>query len=172
VASGEVSAGASPLRRRTLTAHNEAGMRTVADCGDAGRLVLDEPAAHGGAGEGPTPLQAVLGALCGCEAVTFRRTATELGLAYSALDFEAAYTIDIRGRQGDRSVRPHFQTVRVHAVVSTSEPLEKLAAVIEETEARCPVLNLLLDAKVNLHVEWLRDTGGTREAVPRPPAGT
>lgn len=170
MASGEVSAGTGPLRRRTLTAHNEAGMRTVVDCGETGRLFLDEPAAHGGSGAGPTPLQAVLGALCGCEAVTFRRTATELGLTYSALDFEAAFTIDIRGRQGDRSVRPHFQTVRVRAVVSTAEPLENLAAVIEETEARCPVLNLLLDAKVNLHVEWLRDTGGTREAVPRFPA--
>jgi hypothetical protein len=82
-----------------LTARNEAVMRTVVDCGEAGRLVLDEPEAHGGTGEGPTPLQAVLGALCGCEAVTFRRTATELGLAYSALDFEAAFTIDIRGWQ-------------------------------------------------------------------------
>ena len=104
--------------------------------------------------------------------MTFRRTATELGLTHSALDFEAASTIDIRGRRGDRSVRPHFQTVRVRAVVSTAEPLEKLAAVIEETEARCPVLNLLLDAKVDLRIEWLCDQGGAREAVPRLPART
>lgn len=171
MADGDVSTGTGPLRRRTLTGHNEATMRTVVDCGEAGRLVFDEPAAHGGTGEGPTPLQAVLGALCGCEAVTFRRTATELGLAYSALDFEAAFTINIRGRQGDRSVRPHFQTVRVRAVVSTAEPLEKLAAVIEETEARCPVMNLLLDAKVDLRIEWLRDEDGTRQPVPRLPAG-
>jgi uncharacterized OsmC-like protein len=168
MANDDVSTGPSPLRRSTLTAHNEATMRTVVDCGEAGRLVLDEPVPHGGTGDGPTPLQAVLGALCGCEAVTFRRTATERGLSYSALDFEAAFTIDIRGRQGDRSVRPHFQTVRVRAVVSTAEPLDKLSAVIEETEARCPVLNLLLDAKVNLHIEWLRDTGGTHQPVPRP----
>ena len=103
--------------------------------------------------------------------MTFRRTATELGLAYSALDFEAAFTIDVRGRQGDRSVRPHFQTVRVRAVVSTAEPIGKLAAVIEETEARCPVLNLLLDAKVNLQIDWLRDSGHAVEAVPRPSPG-
>jgi hypothetical protein len=77
----------------------------------------------------------------------------------------------VRGRQGDRSVRPHFQTVRVRAVVSTAEPIGKLAAVIEETEARCPVLNLLLDAKVNLQIDWLRDSGHTLEAVPRPAAG-
>ena len=107
----------------------------------------------------------MLGALCGCEAVTFRRTAAELGLAYSALDFEAAFTIDIRGRQGNRSVRPHFQTVRVRAVVSTAEPLGKLAAVIEETEARCPLMNLLLDANVNLRIEWLRDSGRACETV-------
>jgi len=66
------------LRRKTLTAHNEATMRTV------------------------------LGALCGCEAVTFHRTATERGFAYDSLDFEGAFTLDVRGRQGDRSVRPHF----------------------------------------------------------------
>jgi hypothetical protein len=40
--------------------------------------------------------------------------------------------------------------------------------VIEETEARCPVMNLLLDAKVNLRIEWLRGSGGTLETVPRP----
>jgi hypothetical protein len=44
--------------------------------------------------------------------------------------------------------------------VSTAEPLQKLAAVIEETEARCPVLNLLLDAKVSLRIEWHREHEG------------
>jgi hypothetical protein len=58
----------------------------------------------------------------------------------------------------------------VRAVVSTAEPPGKLAAVIEETEARCPVLNLLQDARVDLRMDWLRDTDGTREAVPRAPA--
>ena len=36
---------------------------------------------------------------------------------------------------------------------------------IEETEARCPVMNLLLDAKVDLRIEWVRDSGGTLETV-------
>ena len=156
---GGENAAAGLVRRKTLSAHNAATMATVVDCGESGRLTLDEPARHGGTGQGPSPLQAVLGALCGCEAVTFRRTATEMGFRYASLDFDAAFTIDIRGRQGDRSVRPHFQTVRVRAVVTTGEPLEALAAVVEETEARCPVMNLLLDAKVDLRIEWLRDSG-------------
>lgn len=165
------SAAESPqggfVRRKSVSAHNDASMRTVADFGEFGRLVLDEPVPHGG-GQGPSPLQAVLGALCGCEAVTFRRTATELGFGYDSLDFEAAFTIDIRGRQGDRSVRPHFQAVRVRAVVATDEPVEALAAVIEETEARCPVMNLLLDAKVDLRIDWVREGRDGLETVARP----
>jgi uncharacterized OsmC-like protein len=160
-------AGSGFVRRKTVTAHNDAAMRTVADFGEFGQITLDEPVPHGGTGRGPSPLQAVLGALCGCEAVTFRRTAAELGLRYESVDFEAAFTIDIRGRQGDRSVRPHFQTVRVRAIVATGEPVAALAAVIEETEARCPVMNLLLDAKVDLRIEWIRDSSGTLETVQR-----
>ncbi len=152
-------ASADFLRRKTLTAHNDASMRTVIDVGEFGTLVTDEPVPHGGGGAGPSPLQAVLGALCGCEAVTFNRTAADLGFSYDSLDFEAAFTIDIRGRLGDRTVRPHFQTVRVRAVVATEESAEKFAAVVEETEARCPVMNLLVDAKVDLQVEWVRDAG-------------
>ncbi len=155
---GPVRAPADAVRRKALTAHNDATMRTVVDAGEHGRVVLDEPVAHGGSGGGPSPLQAVLGALCGCESVTFRRTATEMGFSYDSLDFEAAFTIDIRGRQGDRTVRPHFQTVRVRAVVATDESEERLRAVVEETEARCPVLNLLLDASVDLRMEWVRDS--------------
>ena len=159
------SAGSGFIRRKTVIAHNGATLRTVADFGEFGQVTLDEPVAHGGTGQGPSPLQAVLGALCGCEAVTFSRTAAELGLRYESLDFEAAFTIDIRGRLGDRSVRPHFQTVRVRAVVATAGPMDELAAVIEETEARCPVMNLLLDAKVDLRIEWVRDSGGTLKTV-------
>jgi len=66
------------------------------------------------------------------------------------------YTIDIRGRLGDRSVRPHFQTVRVQAKVDTEEPEARLRAVVEETEARCPVFNLLKDANVKLEMLWVR----------------
>jgi uncharacterized OsmC-like protein len=168
MAEGAAGTGPDPVRRKMLSAHNDGSMRTVVDFGDPGRLVLDEPVPHGGTGKGPTPLQAVLGALCGCEAVTFRRTATEMGLGYSALNFQAAFTIDIRGRQGDRSVRPHHDGLEVRAAVTTDESVEKLAAVIEETEARCPVMNLLLDAKVAMQIEWLRDNGGAQHMVPRP----
>ena len=144
-------------------------MRTLVDAGDFGTLVLDEPANQGGTGEGPSPLQAVVGALCGCEAVTFRRSATEVGLHYDGIAFEGAFSIDIRGRLGDRSVRTHFQSVRVRAIVSTSSSIDELAALIEETEARCPVFNLLRDASVDVQISWLRESNGDLTLVPRSP---
>jgi uncharacterized OsmC-like protein len=142
------------IRRRQVAGTTHATMRTVLDYAEAGVQVTDEPAAAGGGGSGPTPLQSVLGALCGCEAVTFRRTATEFEFDYERIDFEAACTIDIRGRSGDRSVRPHFQTVRLSAQVVTSCTQAQLDELVEEVEARCPVLNLMQDAGVTLDIRW------------------
>jgi uncharacterized OsmC-like protein len=143
------------IRRKALSARNDGGLMTVIDTGEYGLLVTDEPEAHGGTGEGPSPLQTVVGALCGCESVTFNRTAAELGFAYRGIDFDAEFSIDIRGRLGNRDVRAHFQTVRVQAVVDTEESDERLREVVEETEARCPVFNLLRDAGVKVEMHWL-----------------
>ncbi len=141
-------------------------MYTEIDCGEHGFIATDEPIAHGGTGEGPSPLQTVLAALCGCESVTFHRTASEMGFEYQGIRFEAEYTIDIRGRMGVREVRPHFQTVRVEATVTTAEPEERLREVVEETERRCPVYNLIVDAGVKAEMRWIR-----RLPPASPPAG-
>ncbi|MCA1664122.1 MAG: OsmC family protein, partial [Myxococcales bacterium] len=95
-------------------------------------------------------------ALCGCELVTFNRTVAELGFAYRGIEFEAEFTIDIRGRMGHPEVRPRFQTGRLQAIVDSDEPEERLAAVVEQTERRCPVFNLLRDAGVRLEMHWIR----------------
>jgi uncharacterized OsmC-like protein len=144
------------VRRKAVSARSEGGMKAVIDCAESGTFVTDEPVQHGGTGEGPSPLQAVLGALCGCESVTFYRTAQEKGFTYDGIEFAGEYTIDIRGRMGHAGVRPHFQTARVAATVTTQEPEERLQEVVEETERRCPVFNLLADADVNVEMVWVR----------------
>ena len=143
------------VRRKTVSVSNDGSMMAIHDYGEYGYAVTDEPIAHGGSGEGPSPLQAVLGALCGCESVTFHRTSNDMGFSYDRIDFEAEFTIDIRGRLGVREVRPHFQTVRMQATVVTDESPERLAEVVEETEARCPVYNLMTDAGVNIETLWV-----------------
>lgn len=144
------------VRRKSVTVRNDGSMRADIDAGQYGSFVTDEPVEHGGTGNGPSPLQAVLGALCGCESVTFCRTAQEFGFDYDGIDFEGQYTIDIRGRMGVREVRPHFRTVRVQATVRTDESEERLREVVEETERRCPVYNLLHDAGVKVEMLWIR----------------
>ncbi|MDH3499833.1 MAG: OsmC family protein [Acidimicrobiia bacterium] len=145
------------VRRKMLTAVNHGGMMTEMDFGEYGYFATDEPTGHGGTGEGPSPLQTVLGALCGCESVTFNRTAAEMDFEYEKIEFVAEFTIDIRGRLGARGVTQHFRTVRVEAVVTTHESPERLSEVVEETEARCPVFNLMTDAGVNMEVRWSRN---------------
>ncbi|MDA8313944.1 MAG: OsmC family protein [Actinomycetota bacterium] len=145
--------GPRPLRT-TLRARNEEGVRTVVTTRDGQSLVTDEPVGRGGTGSAPTPLETVVGALCGCSAVTFERAARELGLDYEGIDFDAGYRLDRRGLLGEAEVRPYFDTVDVDARVRTTAPSELLAQVVEVTEHRCPVRNLLVDAGVALTITW------------------
>lgn len=154
------------IRSKALTARNEGGTRTVIDVGEYGRLITDEPVAHAGTGTGPSPLLTVLGALCGCEAVTFSQAAAELGLRYTAIDFEAEFKIDIRGKLGNPEVRPHFRTVRVLARIETDSDEEALRAVVQETERRCPIFNLLTDAGVQMEMQWIRRTADAGQRTP------
>lgn len=144
------------IRRKAVSVHNDATMKAVVETEEFGGFITDEPVRDGGTGEGPSPLQVVLGALCGCESVTFNRTAAEFDFSYQGIEFEAAFTIDIRGRMGVETVRPHFQTIRVQAVVSTGETEDRLREVVEETERRCPIFNLLQDAKIKTEMLWVR----------------
>ncbi len=143
------------IRRKALSARNGATLATTVDFGEFGCFTMDEPIAHGGTGLGASPLQAVLGALCACEGVTFGRTAAEMDFIYERIAFDAAFTIDVRGRQGARGVVPHFQSVKVEARVFTDETAARLQEVVEETEVRCPVLNLIRDAQVRVDMVWI-----------------
>ncbi len=143
------------IRKKMLTAKNDASCKTVINFGEYGQGILDEPKEHGGSGMGPSPLHGVLGTLCGCESVTFHRAAKEMNFNYKTLEFSAEFTIDIRGRMGVRSVVPHFKTVRMEVLVDTSETETKLSEVVIETEARCPVYNLIRDAGVKIETQWL-----------------
>lgn len=149
--------GGPKMIRKKLIARNDEGVRTVVTTRVGLTLATDEPVSNGGTGSAPTPLETVVGALCGCSAVTFARAASELGFDYVGIDFDASYTVDLRGLLGEADVRPHFRTVEVEARVHTPGPRERLQQVVEITERRCPVRNLLVDAGVSLCLTWLAD---------------
>ena len=144
------------IRTKMVTAENFATQKTIADCGEFGTITFDEPILHGGTGEGPSPLQGVLSALCACESVTFNRTADEMNFEYEKLSFSAEYKIDIRGRSGMRGITQHFKTVRLEINVKTNENAQRLQEVVTETELRCPVYNLIKNAGVDISCQWVR----------------
>jgi uncharacterized OsmC-like protein len=139
---------------RTLTARNEGSTRTVICTSGGPGMVTDEPAASGETGTTLTPLETVIGALCGCAGVTFARAAHEAGFGYDGIDFEASFTVDHRGLAGEQGGRPHFGAVRVQAWVRAAEPDAWLEDVARITERRSPVRNLLADAGVAVEMAW------------------
>lgn len=140
--------------RQRVTAHNDATMRTVIFTTSNQSFAIDEPQNRGGNGTAPSPLETVIGALLGCSAVTFERAAKEQELNYEAIDFDAEFELDRRGLLGLAPVRPYFSKVIVKAHVDTSASPEMLQKVVSITEERCPVRNLLVDAGVELTIDW------------------
>ena len=144
------------VRKKIITASNDGSMASRINFGDFSDFIYDEPSQHGGSDLGPTPLTGVLASQAQSEAVTFNRTAKEYEFKYDGIEFSAAFTIDIRGRSGLRGVVPHFQTVKVEAEITTEEEISFLEKVVDETELRCPVYNLIKDAGVKIETVWVR----------------
>ena len=136
---------------RDLTAHNDATCRTVVTVRDH-EIVCDE---KDGTNTGPTPLETVLGGLASCEAVMIFRVTEALGYKYDSVEFEVQAEVDGRGSRGVRGVRPYFNWVKMKIVI-TSDDIDdkKLAAVKKNAEARCPVMNLMVDAGVDVETDW------------------
>lgn len=117
---------------------------------------LDEPEDAGGHDLGPNPLQALLGALIGCENITAVSIAKQMNFDLRGLAFSAKGMYDSRGLKGDPDVRTYFNKVEIRAELLTNEPDERIKALQETTDARCPIFNTLKAADVELVTTWVR----------------
>ncbi len=107
---------------------------------------------------GPTPPYRRSG-IAARKAVTLGGSARETGFEYEDIEFDAAFTVDIRGRSRMRGVEPYFLTVKVEASLCKQESQAQLTKFVEETEARCLALNLIKDAGIRIETGWIRDAG-------------
>ena len=137
---------------REIRATNAAEAKTVSRVRGF-EITTDEKT---GTNIGPSPLETVLCALSGCEGVIINRCAKAMNFKYSGVDFECDGWVDGRGSRGVRGVRPHFQKVVFKVLLETDEPIERIAKLRRNVEMRCPVMNLLADAGVELDVTWER----------------
>ena len=105
------------------------------------RVRVDEPAALGGGGEAPNPVEYYLSALLSCQIVTYRFWAQRLGIEVSSLRASAEAT-STHGFFGlDPTVRPGFQEIRVTVDIegpATEEQYRELQRIVDE---HCPVLD-------------------------------
>ena len=137
---------------REIRATNAAEPKTISRVRGF-EMITDEKT---GTNIGPSPLETVLCALSGCEGVIIDRCAKVMNFKYSGVDFECDGWVDARGSRGVRGVRPHFQKVVFRVLLKTDEPDERIEKLRRNVEMRCPVMNLLADAGVDLDVTWER----------------
>ena len=91
---------------RTVNGKNDGGTRTVIKVRHFDSVVTDEPDSLGGTNTAPSPLEALLAALAGCEGVIFNGCARAMEFAYSGVDFECSGQFDVRGPKGVPGIRP------------------------------------------------------------------
>lgn len=139
---------------RHVTARNAGGTRTRVQVRDFDPVHTDEPASLGGTNTAPSPLEMVLVALVGCDGVIINGVAKAMGFDYAAVEFDCQSQIDVRGPKGVPGVRPYFESCNLTIVLYTDEPKARVNQLIKNVEYRCPVMNLLRAADVQLNVDW------------------
>ena len=139
---------------RHVKATNAAGTRTKIQVRDFDPVYTDEPASLGGTNTSPSPLETVLVALVGCDGVIINGVATAMKFEYSGVDFACESQIDVRGPKGVPGIRPYFESGSLDIIVYSDESEERFAQLCKNVEFRCPVMNLLSAAKVDMTVKW------------------
>ncbi len=142
------------LAVRTVRAHNSGGTKTEVHVRHFDPVYTDEPDTLGGTNTAPSPLETVLVALVGCDGVIIHGVAKAMNFSYSGVDFECSSQIDVRGPKGVVGVRPYFEKVDLTITLHTDEPQRRVDQLIKNVEFRCPVMNLLRSAEVQLAVDW------------------
>lgn len=139
---------------RSVRAENAGGTKSTMHVRDFPPFVIDEPDTLGGTNEGPSPLEMAIASLASCEVVIINGVAEALGFEYSRVTVEATGQVDLRGPKGVKGVRPYFETVEMAIEVATDESPERFETLRENVEYRCPVLNLMRGADVDVKIDW------------------
>lgn len=141
---------------RHVKASNAAGTRTKIQVRDFEPVYTDEPASLGGTNSAPSPLETVLVALVGCDGVIINGVANAMGFEYTGVDFSCESQIDVRGPKGVPGIRPYFEKTDLEIIVYTDESDKRFEQLHKNVEFRCPVMNLMNAAQVDMKVTWIK----------------
>lgn len=130
---------ADHTERFAVSAASESETKTVVEARDF-EFVVDEPAQLGGTNDGPNPVEYLIGAWAGCLNVVVHTVAEEHGIDLGGVEIEIAGDLDPRRFLGvTEAGRAGYQAIDVRITVESDADPERLDAVADEVEARCPV---------------------------------
>lgn len=121
------------------------------------KIKLDEPQNLGGTNQGMNPVEAVLCALGGCEAIVAASFCKQFGFTYEKFHIELEGDLDPEGFMGNPDIRNGFQEIRFKMYFKTNESQEKAEKFADFIENTCPVADNLM------HGVKLVRTGVVRE---------
>lgn len=111
------------------------------------QVVVDQPAAAGGSGAGPTPLEYLFVALAGCIGTIGRIVAMQKKIALNGMTVSVEGDINVDGLLGKSTDDPvGFSEIRVNVDVEADMTAEEKEAFVHDVDARCPVSWNLLNA--------------------------
>ncbi len=102
-------------------------------------MILDEPEELGGTDTGMNPVEAVICALGGCQAIVAAAFAEGEGFEFEEFYVEIEGDLDPAGFMGDESIRPGYQEIRYKMHFKTNETQERAEEFAKFIEKRCPV---------------------------------
>ena len=118
----------------------------------------DQPLDVGGKDKSPTPIELIAGAVNGCVTIVLEVVAKELDITLYDIKTESYAHIDTRGFLGIADVPTHYSDYRLDIEITTDANEEKLEKLKRVSAKRCPAVNLLRDAKVDLDIHWIINT--------------
>ncbi len=124
---------------------------------------IGDPPVLRGQSRGWTPVHLQLSAMAMCTAITITVVAADQGFAYTDLRTGMRSLIDIRGFFFDLHLQPKYEQVTFDLTLETDEPAERIVALADESDRRCPQLGLFHLAKIPMLVRWFR--AGTAEPI-------
>lgn len=129
------------------------------------RFLSDEAAIRGGREEGPSPMRYFLSGLAFCLQGWYSKGSALEDCELEGLELELRTYMDMRGEHAFPDVPPHPQWIVAEARVASPSPAERVLAMIDWGNARCPLGSLVRRA-IPIYGRVVHNGAVIRDEVP------